>query len=84
MRARDKRTPTENVRCWRFILLEKTQNNLKGGGGGGGGNHPHPLVRSRVNIPLYYIFSFFKGLGKKSMIASLQKSPQLLTKTIMW
>ena len=40
MRARDKRTSTENVRCWCFILLEKSQKNLKGGGVF---STPHPL-----------------------------------------
>ena len=30
MRARDKRAVTENVRCWCFTLLKKTQKNLGG------------------------------------------------------
>ena len=32
MRARDKRTATENFRCWCFIVEEKNQKNLSGGG----------------------------------------------------
>ena len=39
MRARDKRPPTENVRCWCFILLEISQKNLRGVAS----TPPHPL-----------------------------------------
>ena len=43
MRARDKRTATENVRCWCFIVLEKTPKNLRGKRGGGWGLYAREL-----------------------------------------
>ena len=50
MRARDRRTATENFRCWCFIVYckKKIRKTPKGGGGGGGQPFPHPLVRLRV------------------------------------
>ena len=40
MRARDKQTASEIVRCGRFIVYDSTQENL---GRGGCGSHPLPL-----------------------------------------
>ena len=51
MRARDKRTATENVRCWCFIVLEKTPKNLRGKGAGEGGGLYARGLTDLYNIP---------------------------------
>ena len=48
MRAKDKRTATENVGCSCFIVQEK--NSEKPHRGVATTPSPHPLVRSRVNF----------------------------------
>ena len=53
MRARDKRLSTENVRCWCFILSEKSQKNQ-----GGVASTPHPYSLYVRELKCYF---FEKG-----------------------
>ena len=65
MRGRDKRTATENVRFWCFIVQEKTPKTLEGGGGQLA--PPLTLIRPRVKLEF------------PAVNFSLRKQPSLLS-----
>ena len=74
MRARDKRTATENFRCWCFIGKEKNKKNLRANT-----PSPLPLVRPRVKqLKALEWYTFIKGSKYLYLSVCLRQSPELV------